>query len=90
MEGPSLGSYKFLVTVRNRKWACRRRSWATGEEPAELPPLSAPLIKALSDPQTLSHTSRGSQPVRGLVWVLVLSSDLGEEAVGSGETLGVE
>jgi hypothetical protein len=90
MEGPSLGSYTFLVTMRSRKWACRRHSWATREEPAELPPLSAPLIKALSDPQTLSHTSRGSQALRGLMWVPVLSSDLGEEAVGSGETLGVE
>ena len=69
---------------------CRRRSWTTGEEPAELPPLSAPLIKALCDPQTLSHASRGSQTLRGLAWVLVLSSDLREEAVGSGETLGVE
>ena len=47
-------------------------------------------MKALSDPQTLSHASRGSQPERGLVWVLLFSSDLGEEAVGSGETLGVE
>ena len=47
-------------------------------------------MKALSDPQTLSHASGGSQALRGLVWVPVLSSDLGEEAVGSGETLGVE
>ena len=71
--------------------SCRRHSWATGEEPAELPPpLSAPLIKALSVPQTLRHASRGSQILRGLAWVPVLSSDLGEEAVGSGETLGVE
>ena len=70
--------------------SCRRRSWATGEEPAELPPLSAPLIKALSVAQTLRHASRGSQILRGLAWVPVLSSDLGEEAVGSGETLGVE
>ena len=43
----------------------------TGEEPGELPPLSAPLIKALSDPQTLSHASRGSQTLIGLVWVPV-------------------
>ena len=50
---------------------CRRRSWTTGEEPAELPPLSAPLIKALCDPQTLSHASRGSQTLIGLVWVPV-------------------
>ena len=70
--------------------SCRRRSWATGEEPAELPPLSAPLIKALSDPQALRHASWGSQALRGLLWVPVLSSNLGEEAVGSGETLGVE
>ena len=69
---------------------CRRHSWATGEEPAELPPLSAPLIKALSDPQALRHASLGSQALRGLLWVPVLSSNLGEEAVGSGETLGVE
>ena len=69
---------------------CRRRSWTTGEEPAELPPLSAPLIKALCDPQTLRHASQGPQALRGLAWVPVLSSDLGEEALGSGETLGVE
>ena len=62
----------------------------TGEEPAELPPLSAPLIKALSDPQALRHASWGSQALRVLLWVPVLSSNLGEEAVGSGETLGVE
>ena len=47
-------------------------------------------MKALSDLQTLSHASWGSQTLRGLVWVPVLSSDLEEEAVGSGETLGVE
>ena len=76
--------------MRSRKWACRRRSWATGEEPAELPALSAPLIKALSDPQTLSQASQGSQTLRGRAWVTVISSDLGEEAVGSGETLDVE
>ena len=52
--------------------------------------LSAPLLKALSDPQTLRHASQGSQTLRGLVWVPVLSSDLGEEAVGSGEILDVE
>ena len=62
----------------------------TGEEPAELPPLSALLIKALSNPQTLRHASQGPQALRGLAWVPVLSSDLGEEALGSGETLGVE
>ena len=62
--------------------SCRRRSWATGEEPAELPPLSAPLIKALSDPQTFRRASRGSQALRGLAWVPVLSFDLREEAVG--------
>ncbi|XP_070655952.1 collagen alpha-1(I) chain-like [Bos indicus] len=39
---------------------------------------------------TLSHASRGSQTLRGMAWVPVLSSDLGEEAVGSGETLDVE
>ena len=49
---------------------------------------SAPLMQALSDPQTLKHASRGSQTLRGLVWVPVFSSDLGEGAVGSGETLG--
>ena len=48
----SLGSYTFLVTARSRKRACRIHSWATGEEPAELLTLSAPLIEALSDPQT--------------------------------------
>ena len=69
---------------------CRRHSWATGEEPAELPPLSAPLMKALSDPQNHRHASRGSETLRGLVWVPVLSSDLGEEAVGPVETLGME
>ena len=47
-------------------------------------------MKALSDPQTLRHTSRGSETLRGLVWVPVLSSDLGEEAVGPVETLGME
>ena len=70
--------------------SCRRRSWATGEEPAKLPALSAPLMKALSDPQTHRHASRGSETLSGLAWVPVLSSDLGEEALGSGETLGME
>ncbi|XP_043732348.1 proline-rich protein 2-like [Cervus elaphus] len=39
---------------------------------------------------TLRHASRGKRVLRGLVWAPVLFSDLGEEAVGSGETLGVE
>ena len=47
-------------------------------------------MKALSDPQTLRHASRGSETLRGLAWVPVVSSDLGEEAVGSGESLDVE
>ena len=47
-------------------------------------------MKALSDPQNHRHASRGSETLSGLAWVPVLSSDLGEEALGSGETLGME
>ena len=47
-------------------------------------------MKALSDPQNHRHASRGSETLSGLAWVPVLSFDLGEEAVGSGETLGME
>ena len=37
---------------------------------------------------TPRHASRGSQTLRGLLWSPEFSSDLGEGAVGSGETLG--